>query len=52
MNLWHTVPQGAMSILVDDNGTLHWLDTDGREHVELAATQFLSLTVELNQEGN
>ncbi|GGF39248.1 hypothetical protein [Williamsia phyllosphaerae] len=36
---------------IDDNGTVHWLDTDGREHVELDATQNLKLTIDLT-EGN
>ncbi len=38
-----------MTEWVDDNGNLHKL-VDGREHVELAATQNLKLTIEFTEE--
>lgn len=31
---------------LDDNGTRHWIDEGGREHVDLTAEQTLTLTIE------
>ena len=38
-----------MSEWVDDNGTRHWMDDTGREHVALAAAQTLHLDIDFNQ---
>ncbi|QFP96999.1 hypothetical protein SEA_THIMANN_28 [Gordonia phage Thimann] len=34
---------------LDDNGTRHWIDGDGREHVDLDATQILKLDIDLTE---
>lgn len=34
---------------LDDNGTRHWVDIDGREHVDVAATQTLHLEIDLTE---
>ncbi|SDT84218.1 hypothetical protein [Gordonia westfalica] len=37
-----------MSEWTDDNGTRHWIDDHGREHVDLTAEQTLHLDINYN----